>query len=147
VRQRLLFRSDNGHSTTDCDASYHGICTTVQNGCLAASGCCRGELPVSDVGRQVLQLCGSPTEVWRIATKLGPAFHIKPIFGENAAFQPTRKRALVMIYVSKRRATDRKRDKHGFPAPLPHNVGTLLLNVGTIPIGIVTVVGCTATLY
>ena len=70
--------------------SYHGICIAVQKDHLAANGCCRSELPVSEVERQVLQLCGSPTGVWRIPAKLDPGLRIGLNLSESACL-PNRK--------------------------------------------------------
>lgn len=79
--------------------SYHGISIAVQKGHLAANGCFRSKLPVSEVERQVLQLCGSPTEVWRIPAELDPGFRIGLNFAERGYSCPIRRRALVRIDV------------------------------------------------
>lgn len=79
--------------------SYHGICIAVQMGHLAANRCCRSKLPVSEVERQVLQLCGSPTEVWRVSAKLDPDLHIGLNLAESVCARPIRRCILVMIDV------------------------------------------------
>lgn len=136
-------------TTSNCDTSYHGICITVQNGHLAPNECGRGELPISEDARQVLQLCGSPTEVWRIALKLDPEFYIGSKSAENAGAQPTKRRGLVRICVSNRDVADQKRLNIALSPALPtlhlSNVELFSPNVGSISCGIVTAVERTAT--
>jgi hypothetical protein len=96
--------------------SYHGICIAVQTGHLAANGCCRSKLPVNEVERQVLQLCGSPTEVWRIPAELDPGLRIGSNITEIVYVCPIGRRALVRINVR-----------------LPHLARQKLLNIALCP--------------
>jgi hypothetical protein len=56
-----------------------------------------GRITRGEDERQVLQLCGSPTEVWRIATEPGSALCIGYDFAEDAAFHPITTRTLVRM--------------------------------------------------
>lgn len=144
MRQRLLSGSENVQYRSDTPHHTMAFVSPSRMITWRRTDVVGANYLSARMSGQNLQLRGSPTEVWGIATKTDPDFRIRCFLAGDATFYPIKKRTLVRIFVSNNFKNALNTGGPWPRFPTLYLTGINLSNVGSISFGVVTVVECTA---